>query len=169
MARGKAPTALGSFMQVSAGWNHNCAIRTDGTLDCWGGNDYGQAQPPAGTFLRVAAGDLHTCGIKTDGTLKCWGYNFYGQVGKAPAGTFKTVTSGLGHSCAISTDDLLYCWGRNDWGQANVPGLAGPAEPPIYTFQGFFPPVEADPVLNVVKAGSSVPLKFSLGGDHGLM
>jgi len=28
--------------------------------------------------------------------------------------------------------------------------------------------VEADPVLNAVKAGSSVPLKFSLGGDKGL-
>jgi alpha-tubulin suppressor-like RCC1 family protein len=165
---GQGSDRVGSFMQVSAGWNHNCAIRTDGTLDCWGGNDYGQAQPPTGTFLRVASGDLHTCGIKTDGTLKCWGYNFYGQVGKAPAGTFKTVTSGLGHSCAISTDDLLYCWGRNDWGQANVPGLGGPAEPPSYTFQGLFPPVEADPVLNVVKAGGSVPLKFSLGDDHGL-
>ena len=41
-----------------------------------------------------------------------------------------------------------------------------------FPFQGFFRPLAPDtgdvPVLNVVKAGSSVPLKFSLGGDQGL-
>lgn len=37
-----------------------------------------------------------------------------------------------------------------------------------YNFNGFFSPVDNRPVLNVVKAGSSVPVKFSLGGDEGL-
>ena len=37
-----------------------------------------------------------------------------------------------------------------------------------YTFTGFFPPVDNAPVLNVVKAGSAVPVKFSLNGDYGL-
>jgi hypothetical protein len=39
---------------------------------------------------------------------------------------------------------------------------------PTYTFTGLFPPVANAPTLNVVKAGSAVPLKFSLGGDMGL-
>ena len=47
-----------------------------------------------------------------------------------------------------------------------VLGLGGPAN--TFDFEGFFPPVEAEPALNVVQAGSSVPLKFSLGGDKGL-
>ncbi|MBT2517168.1 PKD domain-containing protein [Streptomyces sp. ISL-90] len=37
-----------------------------------------------------------------------------------------------------------------------------------YPFVGFLDPVENLPSLNVVKAGSSVPLKFELGGDQGL-
>jgi hypothetical protein len=38
----------------------------------------------------------------------------------------------------------------------------------IYDFDGFYPPVYPEPALNAVKAGSAVPLKFSLGGDQGL-
>lgn len=37
-----------------------------------------------------------------------------------------------------------------------------------FAFSGFFAPVDNPPVLNKAKAGSGVPLKFSLGGDHGL-
>jgi len=37
-----------------------------------------------------------------------------------------------------------------------------------YEFTGFLPPVNNDGVLNVVKAGRSIPVKFSLGGDQGL-
>jgi hypothetical protein len=36
------------------------------------------------------------------------------------------------------------------------------------TFSGFFAPVDNPPTLNSVKAGSAIPIKFSLGGDHGL-
>ena len=38
----------------------------------------------------------------------------------------------------------------------------------VFEFDGFFAPVVNVPALNVVQAGSTVPLKFSLGGDHGL-
>ena len=37
-----------------------------------------------------------------------------------------------------------------------------------YGFTGFFPPVDNPPVLNTAKAGSAIPVKFSLGGDQGL-
>jgi hypothetical protein len=36
-----------------------------------------------------------------------------------------------------------------------------------YDFTGFFQPVDNGKVLNVAKAGSSIPVKFSLGGDLG--
>jgi hypothetical protein len=38
----------------------------------------------------------------------------------------------------------------------------------VYDFRGFFSPVDNPPTVNVVKAGSAVPVKFSLGGDYGL-
>ena len=38
---------------------------------------------------------------------------------------------------------------------------------PSYSYTGFFQPVDND-VLNKAKAGSAIPVKFSLGGDEGL-
>jgi hypothetical protein len=42
--------------------------------------------------------------------------------------------------------------------------------PPVssFTFTGFFQPVDNPPTVNQVKAGSAVPVKFSLGGNQGL-
>jgi hypothetical protein len=37
-----------------------------------------------------------------------------------------------------------------------------------YTFVGFLPPIENPPMVNVVTAGNSVPIKFSLSGYRGL-
>ncbi|GIH07542.1 hypothetical protein Rhe02_56090 [Rhizocola hellebori] len=83
--------------------------------------------------------------------------------------------------------------GYNDW--ANITfkggaiGLAGAAPdlpmetesdtltveaaakiPPLtqFTFTGFFSPVDNPPTVNAVKAGSAIPVKFSLGGNQGL-
>src|SRR4030095_16821716 len=38
----------------------------------------------------------------------------------------------------------------------------------IYGWNGFFPPVDNTPTLNRVKAGSAIPVKFSLGCNQGL-
>ena len=38
----------------------------------------------------------------------------------------------------------------------------------VYDFSGFFQPVDNPPMFNAVKAGSAVPVKFSLDGFHGL-
>jgi hypothetical protein len=37
-----------------------------------------------------------------------------------------------------------------------------------FAFNGFFRPIDNLPVVNVVKAGQSIPVKFSLGGNMGL-
>jgi hypothetical protein len=44
-----------------------------------------------------------------------------------------------------------------------------PAPNPGYNFAGFFQPVEDLPMRNDASAGSAIPVKFSLGGDHGLV
>jgi CSLREA domain-containing protein len=41
-------------------------------------------------------------------------------------------------------------------------------EPSPYRFTGFFVPVDNLPTVNLVKAGTAIPIKFSLGGDFGL-
>lgn len=46
-----------------------------------------------------------------------------------------------------------------------VPGTSVTSQ---FVFSGFFPPVDNPPILNKAKAGSSIPVKFSLGGNQGL-
>ncbi|MEK6299306.1 MAG: immunoglobulin-like domain-containing protein [Acidobacteriota bacterium] len=38
----------------------------------------------------------------------------------------------------------------------------------VYNFAGFFAPIDNLPVVNIAKAGSAIPIKFSLGGYQGL-
>jgi hypothetical protein len=38
----------------------------------------------------------------------------------------------------------------------------------VYQWSGFFQPVDNLPIVNTVKAGQAIPVKFSLGGNYGL-
>lgn len=108
------------FLQVSAAFQHACGVTADGSVVCWGKNDYGQALPPAGTFAQVSAGGNHTCGVKTDGTVTCWGNDDEEQA-SPPAGTFTQVSAGWTHTCGVTADGTIACWGNDDNGQASPP------------------------------------------------
>ncbi|MCY4584047.1 MAG: hypothetical protein OXE50_14820, partial [Chloroflexi bacterium] len=47
----------------------------DGSVACWGSDEYGQATPPEGEFTSVSAGRYHSCGVMIDGSAVCWGSN----------------------------------------------------------------------------------------------
>ena len=38
--------SAGEFALVSAGDDHTCGVKTDGTVGCWGSSNFGQAYPP---------------------------------------------------------------------------------------------------------------------------
>ena len=40
------PNVEGSYKAVSVGFEHGCALRSDGTAECWGSDERGQASPP---------------------------------------------------------------------------------------------------------------------------
>ncbi len=76
------PTPLPSvgYTYLAVGELHTCGLRTDGSVVCWGNNQYGQASPPSDDrFTFIVAGAYHTCGIRVDGAAVCWGRNDYGQ------------------------------------------------------------------------------------------
>ncbi len=142
---GTAPAPVGvsggaSWTTVAVGGSHTCAIRTDGSLWCWGsgtsgqlgdGRSSGSAVDPArvGTdtdWTMVAAGVASTCAIKSDGSLYCWGNNSDGQLGVMASevdvptrvnGVWVSIAMHGAHSCALQAGGLLFCWGSNKEGQ----------------------------------------------------
>ena len=113
-------TSPTSFKAVSAGGTHNCGIRTNDTITCWGSNNFGKADAPAGGFKAVSASGTHNCGIRTNDTIACWGDNRDGEA-DPPAGGFKAVSAGGTHNCGIRTNDTIACWGDNRDGEADPP------------------------------------------------
>lgn len=136
----------GPWAHVIAGGRHTCAIRTEGSLWCWGDSTAGRlgVGPITGDQpapLRVGAetdwvsgsgGGHHVCGIRADETLWCWGRNDGGQLGTGdllsrdvpvqvigPLGTerFARVVAGVDATCAITTEGQLLCTGNNGMGQ----------------------------------------------------
>ncbi len=108
------------YTAVSAGDLHSCGIRTDGTIVCWGDNEYGQLDAPTGTFTNVAVGIRHSCGIRTGGAVVCWGSS--SRQLDAPGGRFLSIATNAFHTCGLRTDNSVVCWGSNDDGELDVPG-----------------------------------------------
>ncbi len=106
--------------QLSAGSNHACEVKTDGTVACWGSNGFGESTPTVGAFIQVSTGTNFTCGLKTDGSIACWGSNNGGQA-SPPAGTFVSISAGDAHSCGVRTNGSVACWGANIVGDATPP------------------------------------------------
>ena len=108
----------GEFASVSAGLLHTCGLRWDGSVECWGSDEFGQASPLSGEFASVSAGGFHTCGLRRDGLVECWGSDEFGQV-SPPSGEFVSVSAGGTHACGLRRNGWVECWGDNEHGQAS--------------------------------------------------
>ena len=73
-------------MAITAGYQHNAALKSNGTVVAWGVNNAGQSDVPAGLsgVVAIAAGSSHTLALKNDETVAAWGYNGSGQVTVTP-------------------------------------------------------------------------------------
>jgi alpha-tubulin suppressor-like RCC1 family protein len=133
-----------NWKQVSAGYRHTAAVKTDGTLWTWGyggsgrlgNNQTTDRSTPVTTFAggnnwkQVSSGGRYTAAVKTDETLWTWGYGGSGRLGNnqtanvsTPVTTFaggnnwKQISAGYTHTAAIKTDGTLWTWGLGSRGQ----------------------------------------------------
>ncbi len=122
-----------------------CALLDDGTVACWGSNEFGQlgrgdAAGPgdSATAMRVEGlSDVvqldHTCAVDRDGGVWCWGTGAFLRNDSGASTTERTasklalppakrVATALDATCAVIDDGSVLCWGRN------TNGLIAPLE-----------------------------------------
>jgi alpha-tubulin suppressor-like RCC1 family protein len=130
--------------QIAMGRGHACARRSDGSVRCWGLNEYGQLGdgstaasplPVEVTFLlghaaQIAAGDDTTCALLVDGRVKCWGSNLNHALGDGSTDAYRTspvevsgakgalwIAMGGTSACVGMPAGRVRCWGNNFDGQ----------------------------------------------------
>ncbi|MBA5249774.1 MAG: hypothetical protein FE834_09665 [Gammaproteobacteria bacterium] len=96
----------------SLGGVHACVLKIDGSVECWGNNNYNQTTVPNGLIAKqIALGFSHSCALKIDGSVECWGDNRNNQT-TVPSGLIaKQIALGHALSCALRTDNTIQCWG----------------------------------------------------------
>jgi alpha-tubulin suppressor-like RCC1 family protein/flagellar hook assembly protein FlgD len=140
-----AVQGLSSGVQgISGAHGFTCALKTDGTVWCWGQGQAGQlgngvlgasnvpvqvvGLPSSATHVWV--GQTVGCAATSQGSLYCWGQNFFGLVGNGtqddqlsavPVGGLPRpvvqMSIGSQHTCAVDDVGALRCWGNNGHGE----------------------------------------------------
>lgn len=122
------PALPGDAIRIAAGSHHSLALRADGTVVAWGGqNGWGETTvpPEATNVVAVAAGAVHSLVLRRDGTVVGWGQNFYNQAnGNLAGANVVAVAAGGLHSLALRGDGRVVAWGNGGGGQTTVPPTA---------------------------------------------
>lgn len=160
---------LENVMAISAGWQHSLALKSDGTIWTWGGNDYGQLgdgtlngrlQAEELTNIPnckdIYAGWEKSMALKTDGTVWIWGADYLGSEilprQFTSLNNVAKIFGGPSHSFVIKNDGSAWGWGVNSFGQLGN-GTYDPVNPVLT-------PVLVTSITDIVAFGMG--LEYSL-------
>ncbi|MGE0788628.1 MAG: hypothetical protein AB7S26_23355 [Sandaracinaceae bacterium] len=140
--------AVGHAANGGADDSHVCALRSGGSVVCWGSNSSGQTSTGPGTMgerapvtvagltdaVELAAGARFTCARRMDETVVCWGEQGNGRLGNgmtvaAPittptpvmglSGALELVTTADDYVCARIGANDYQCWGGGGYALGN--------------------------------------------------
>ena len=135
-----------------------------------------------GALCGGSGGTITDDGYNLDNGTSC-GFNASGSLSNTdpmlgpladnggPTLTHALLSASPAIDAGVCTDYLGTTIGADQRGVNRPQGSTcdiGAFEVLAWSFTGFFAPVDNSPVVNVVKAGSAIPVKFGLGGDRGL-
>lgn len=131
----------GTFVQVSAGYDHGLALRANGTVAAWGGvgsdmcDTCGQGTVPVDEeylgqdiqYTAVSAGECFNLVLRSNGTIWAWGWNDRGQTTPIPDNNpnatgfvpYIAIKAGGHHGVALKADGTVRAWGGT--GQVGAP------------------------------------------------
>ena len=146
---------LSDVVALSVGAEHNCALRHDGRIQCWGRGASGRLGHGANDdssepvfvlevddAIGVAAGDEHSCAVRANGRAVCWGNGESGRLGDGEGSSTNVpaevdglsdafaISAGSEHSCAVQRSGEVLCWGAGGAGRlgnGNDPDVFKPA------------------------------------------
>lgn len=98
---------------AGAGWAHTCAVLADGSMNCWGGNLYGQLGNGGASVGCV------------EGYSRCSN----GPVMVSGATQWTSAAGGYLYTCAIDNAQAAFCWGAGRRGQLGDGAQSGSAVP----------------------------------------
>ena len=112
------PPDLGPAMDVAAGASHVIALKTNGTVVCWGDNGSGQCSPPAEAtnhIVSVVAGRWFSAALRADGRAFAWGTNTLGLSMSAPPEATNLVMIAAGNEQVVGmrADGSILLWGSD--------------------------------------------------------
>jgi hypothetical protein len=171
---GESEDQPGPYVQISAGRSHTCALTPSGAVHCWGWNGYGQAEdqpgpygpyepvadttPPVITVTGVTEGSTYTLGAVPQA-----GCSTTDEGSGVAVEAALTLTGGT--SLGVGTFTAT-CSGAVD-NAGNAGNTAVVNYSVAFQFTGFLAPVDNSPVMNIAKAGQTIPLKWRLTDANG--
>ncbi len=127
------PPSATNVIAMAAGDAHCVALKSDGTVVAWGGNENnaGATNVPSGlsNVVSIAAGSTHSLALRSDGTLAAWGQIYASGVNiTVPPAATNIVALALGagatHALVLKGDGTVLDWGNNYNGLTNIPLMA---------------------------------------------
>lgn len=118
--------------QLSAAWNHVCAIDNTG-VQCWGAGYKDQTNPPAFESVKeLTSGYSHSCVIGDHGDdkdqLRCWGDDLLENYELPTVNNVSNVAANDLVTCVIA-ESQPRCWGMDPVDMATAPNFPNPEVP----------------------------------------